>query len=87
MEPFLRLLHDLDVVGVRYVMIGVSAANYYAARSVAPFATKDRDLLLPADVDNELAAWAACDRLAFELWCGDEPARHAARSLAGRARG
>jgi hypothetical protein len=73
MEPFLRLLHDLNAEGVRYVVIGVAGANYYAARSLPPFMTKDRDLFLPADVDNELRAWSVCERLGFELWSGDEP--------------
>ena len=73
MEPFLRLLHELNSESVRYVVIGVSGANYYAARSLPPFVTKDRDLFLSPDPDNETRAWDVCARLGFELWTGQEP--------------
>lgn len=65
MEPFLRLLHELNTAGVRYVVIGVAGANYYAARSLSAFVTRDRDLFLPPDADNELRAWSLCERLGF----------------------
>lgn len=73
MDLFVRLLHELNVVSVRYVVIGVAGANYYAARSLATFVTKDRDLFLPPDAENELNVWSACERAGLQLWTGDEP--------------
>lgn len=46
--------------GVRFVVIGVWGANYYATSAATLFTTQDRDLFLPPDPDNLLAAWRAC---------------------------
>ena len=37
------------------------------------FTTKDRDLFLPPDPDNELLAWSVCEQMGFKLWISDEP--------------
>lgn len=73
MDPFARVMQALLDDGVRCVVIGVWGANYYATRGSMSFTTHDRDLFLPPDVENELRAWAICERLGFELWSGDEP--------------
>ena len=73
MEPFHRLLAAFNSAGVRYVVIGVSGANYWALDAGHSFVTKDRDLFLPLDPHNELAAWKVCLALGLSLWCGDEP--------------
>jgi hypothetical protein len=54
-------------------VIGVWGANYHAHSAGVIFTTEDRDLFLPPDAPNELRAWRACRREAFDLWCGDEP--------------
>jgi hypothetical protein len=59
--------------GVRFVVIGVSGANYYAAAGSPLFVTADRDLYLPPEAPNTLAAWAACESVGLELWSGREP--------------
>lgn len=59
--------------GVRFLMIGVSGANYYAAGGSTLFVTADRDLYLPPEPPNTLAAWAACESVGLELWSGQEP--------------
>jgi hypothetical protein len=70
---------------VRFVVIGLAGANYYARSGAALFATQDRDLLLPLDPDNALAAWRACDVLGLDLFCGPEPLdRPRDRTLAER---
>ena len=53
-----RALHDRSV---RFVLIGVAGANYYAHAGSALFVTEDRDLFLPPDADNLVRCWAACE--------------------------
>ena len=55
------------------MVIGVSGANYHALPGQTLFATQDRDLFLPLDVDNELACLETCDRLGLELTANDQP--------------
>jgi hypothetical protein len=57
---------------VRYVVIGVWGANYYAPAGGALFSTLDRDLFLPPDAPNLLAAWEVCDQHGFRLLAGAE---------------
>ncbi len=73
MDSFLRLIEALHRRAVRFVVIGVAGANYYAGGGATLFTTRDRDLFLPADPANELAAWLACRDCGLELWAGDEP--------------
>jgi hypothetical protein len=58
---------------VRYVLIGVSGANFYAPAGQASFVTRDYDLFLPPDEDNLVSAWAACEDAGMDLWLGSEP--------------
>lgn len=73
MEPFHSLVAALLRAGVRFVVIGVGGANYYARDASMTFTTMDRDLFLPPDPDNELRAWDTCIEAGFMLWSGDEP--------------
>ena len=72
-DPFARLLKALERLGVRYVLIGVWAANYFASHGGHVFATEDRDFFFPPDPRNLLSAWIASRELGFELWTGKEP--------------
>jgi len=72
-DSFLRLVRQLQTGGVRFVVHGVSGANYYAQSAGLVFVTEDRDLFLPLDPDNLLCAWQACEAGGHELWCGSEP--------------
>ena len=58
---------------MRFVLIGIGGANYFAETAGLVFTTQDRDLFLPPDPGNELQAWRVCRRQGLELWCGDEP--------------
>jgi hypothetical protein len=58
---------------VRYVLIGVSAANLYGPDGQAIFTTEDFDLFLPLDAPNLLRAWEACEQTGLQLWIRDEP--------------
>jgi predicted nucleotidyltransferase len=58
---------------VRFVLIGVAGANYFAPAAGAVFTTQDRDLFLPPDPDNLMRAWDACDAAGLSLWAGAEP--------------
>ena len=73
MEWFTAVVKSLLDASVRFVVIGVGGANFYATRGSQSFFTRDRDLFLPLDPDNEMRAWAACESHGLELWLGDEP--------------
>ena len=66
----MRCLHDRKV---RFVGIGVWAANHYAEGISELFFTRDKDLFLPPDPGNLLQAWEACEEAALELYAGSEP--------------
>jgi predicted nucleotidyltransferase len=63
----------LNAQGVRYVVIGVAGANYWARSGHTVFSTEDFDVFLPPDADNALRAWAGLEGLGLRLFCGDEP--------------
>lgn len=69
----LTLLTNLTEAQVRFVMIGVGGANYYAMHGGLTFTTRDRDLFLPSDPQNERRAWEVCEQSRLQLWSGDEP--------------
>ena len=73
LEPFPKLVRALRKARVRFVLIGIAGANYFAESAGLIFTTQDRDLFLPPDHRNELAAWKVCRAEGLELWCGDEP--------------
>ena len=49
MDPFASLASALSADGVRYLVIGVWGANYYAPSGGAMFTTLDHDFFLPPD--------------------------------------
>src|SRR5437773_11882135 len=55
-DAFARLVERLRRDGVRFVVIGLSGANYYARSAATLFVTQDRDVFLPPDPDKTLAA-------------------------------
>lgn len=73
MEPFSRLLSELRARQVRFVLIGVGGANFWALDGAAIFRTKDRDLFLPPEPENLVRAWEACEACGLELTCSGEP--------------
>lgn len=68
-----RLFTGLHRSGVRYLVIGVGGADLHAARLNATFPTRDLDIFLPADAENLLACWQACESAGLTLWCNREP--------------
>jgi predicted nucleotidyltransferase len=68
-----RLAAALNEAGVRYVVIGVAGANYWALSGHTVFATKDFDLFLPPDPETCVSTWQATAACGLELFCGDEP--------------
>jgi len=71
MDPLARYAAALNDAKVRYVVIGVWGANYYARGSL--FLTEDQDLFVPPDPKNLLRAWTAAEALGLELRSGQEP--------------
>jgi len=72
-HPLAPLAGALAARSVRYVFIGVSAANLYSPTGQAIFATEDFDLFLPLDPANLVGAWEACEEAGLELCLGNEP--------------
>jgi hypothetical protein len=73
MDLLVPLARALSQRQVRYVVIGVGGANYWAHTAGVVFTTQDRDLFLPPDPDNLVGAWAACEDVGVDLWLTDEP--------------
>ena len=73
MDAFTSLAATFSNSGVLYVVIGAWGANYYAPSGGTMFMTLDRDIFLPADPDNLLAAWHACEASGFGLFAGAGP--------------
>ena len=60
-DAFHQLVQELGRRHVRFVIIGVAGANYFATNAGTLFTTEDRDLFLPPDPENLLRAWQGCD--------------------------
>ncbi len=73
MEQFVGFLRALSAERVRFVLIGVAGANYYAQAASVIFTTQDYDFFLPLDASNLLRAIRACESLGLTLWSGHEP--------------
>lgn len=73
MQGFLPLVQVLGEAQVRFLLIGVGGANYWAHEGGVHFSTKDRDLFVPRDPANLLTAWQVCERAGLQLWSGQEP--------------
>lgn len=72
-DAFTALVRELVRGEVRFVLIGVWAANYYATEVGELFRTYDQDLYLPPDAENLLRAWDTCEAAGLELLAGTEP--------------
>lgn len=83
-DAFRGLVRELRRQRVRFVVIGVSGANYYAESAGLIFVTQDRDIFLPPDASNARRAWRACEASGLELFCGDEPLDRPRDSLLAR---
>jgi len=70
LAPLARAFNEQHV---RFVVIGVSGANYWAHAAGVVFLTHDHDIFLPPDSENLVAAWSACETAGFELWLLNEP--------------
>jgi hypothetical protein len=66
-DPFASLCQRFHDAGVRFLVIGVWGANYYAHSGATLFSTQYRDVLLPPDPASLLAAWQACESLRLDL--------------------
>jgi hypothetical protein len=72
-DPFAHLVAGLHGAGVRFVLIGVWGANFWARSASTIFTTQDYALLLPLHPEEVLRAWSVCEQGGLGLWCGDEP--------------
>jgi hypothetical protein len=81
-DAFVELVARLHAVNVRFVLIGVAAANYYAASGATLFLTQDRDVFLPLDADNLSRAWQTCKETGLRIYSGDEELAEVSPSIA-----
>jgi hypothetical protein len=72
-DPFIRLIRELQGRNIRFVVIGVWGANYWAHSGSVAFETIDRDLFLPPDPENLVRAWEAATAAGRSLWAREEP--------------
>jgi len=68
-----RALAALARDGVRFVLVGVGAINFYARSGDQAFVTLDVDALLAPTVENLRRAFATLRGLGFEFEAGREP--------------
>lgn len=73
MTSFAPLARALAERQVRYVMIGVTGANFHAHQAGVVLTTQHRDLFLPPDPANLLLAWEAAEACDLELTTSGEP--------------
>ena len=73
MNQLTRLLEELRARGVRYVAMGVWGANHYAKSPAGVLHTRDKDLFLPLEEENLIAAWQACEAAGLSLCTCQEP--------------
>jgi len=73
MSQFAPLARAFVEEGVRYLVIGVFGANLHAHQAGVVFNTQDRDVFLPPDAENLLAAWRACEACGLALTNAGEP--------------
>jgi hypothetical protein len=72
-DEFQPVIRELNARAVRFLLIGVAGANYFAPGGAAIVATQDRVVLLSPDADNLMRAWDACEAAGLSLWSADEP--------------
>ena len=73
MDPLVRIARALNEQRIRYIVIGVGGANYWAHTPGVVFRTEDQDLFLPPEPGNLVRCWTACEGAGLDLWTGDEP--------------
>lgn len=73
MDEFASLARVFLGRDVRFVVIGVWGANFFANAAGVVFTTQDRDLFLPPDPENLMRAWEGCEAAGLALWSGNEP--------------
>ena len=82
---FEHLAAILNEAGVRYVVIGVAGANYWARSEHTVLTTKDFDDFLSAQAENAVNAWRAAEASGLDLFLWRRATRPSARPFPGRA--
>jgi len=72
-SPYSAIIKALRRSRVRFVVVGVSAINYYALDAGQIFSTADFDLLLDPSAPNLLAALRVVRRAGFHMEANGEP--------------
>ena len=83
-SPYSAIIKTLRRNRVRFVVVGVSAINYYALDAGHIFSTADFDLMLDPSAPNVLAALRVMRRAGFRLEANGEPLGDIDRWLADK---
>ncbi len=86
-DPYAAVIKQFERHGVRYVVVGMSGINYYAATPAQAFSTMDFDLLLEPTLKNVEQALRCLKRLGYSMGTAEGPlAADALRALVRRRR-
>ena len=66
-DPYLAVIKRFNQRNVRYVVVGMSGINFYAASPATSFGTMDYDCLLAPAVENVRRAVDVLQRLGFTV--------------------
>jgi hypothetical protein len=70
LDPYLKAVHSFNLNGVQYVLIGLSAINYYVKSASQIFLTGDFDICIEPSAKNAWKAAVALWRQGFALFAG-----------------
>ena len=71
LDPYLKVIRSFNQKKVRYVLIGVSAINYYAESASQIILTGDFDIFIEPEVSNVRKAVQVLRGQSFHLSAGD----------------
>ena len=72
-DPYRAVIHQFNRYGVRYVVVGMSGINYYAANPAQTFATLDYDIFIEPTLRNVEQALRCVKRLGFSVGTSSGP--------------
>ncbi len=72
-DPYAAVIRQFERYGVRYVVVGMTGINYYAATPAQSFGTMDFDVLLNPTIKNIEQALSCLKRLEFTMGTAEGP--------------
>ena len=72
-DPYRAVVQSFNRIGVRYVVVGMAAINYYARKAAETFATLDYDIFIEPTLKNVEQAIRGLKRLGFTIGTATGP--------------